>query len=34
MDELPFNYHEIEISVRLSVVLGFLRFNAPLEIYG
>ena len=34
MDELSFNYHEIEIYVRLCVVSGFLRFNAPLEIWG
>ena len=34
MNELPFNCHEIEIYVRLGVVLRFLGFNAPLEIWG
>ena len=34
MDDLPSNYHELEIYVRLGVVLGFLGFNAPLEIWG
>ena len=34
MDELPFNFHEIEIYVRLGVVLGFLGFNAPLDTWG
>ena len=30
MDEMPFNFHKIEIFMRLGVVFGFLRFNTFL----
>ena len=29
MDDLPCNYHEIDIKMRLGVVLKFLVFNVP-----